>query len=88
MPETEYDDIALRQSDPDQQPIQRVIGRRIPPPSGKFPSAAVRAAMDANLRYRTRAPKGIFRYQNHEDMTRDREKWTLEAMLARRRDRG
>ena len=41
-------DSALGQSDPDQQPIQRVIGRRVSPPSGQFPSAAIRAAMDAN----------------------------------------
>ena len=74
---------ALKQSDPDQQPIQRVIGRRGSPPSGRFPSAAIRAAMDANLIYRTRVPKGICVYQSHEEMTRDRELWTLEAMLAR-----
>ena len=68
---------------PDQQPIGRVIGRRIAPPIGQFPNAATRAAMDANLRYRTRVPKGIFSYRNHEEMTRDRERWTLEAMLVR-----
>jgi hypothetical protein len=83
MLKSEENDIARSQSEPDQQPIQRVIGRRIAPPSGQFPSAAVRAAMDANLRYRTRVPKGLFAYQNHEEMTRDREGWTLEAMLAR-----
>ncbi len=44
--------------------------------------------MDANLLYRTRAPKGNFVYQNHEEMTRDRELWTLEAMLARQSARG
>jgi len=88
MPKIEENDSAHRQSDPDQQPIQRVIGRRISPPSGRFPSAATRAAMDANLLYRTRVPKGIFIYQNHEDMTRDRELWTLDAILARQSDRG
>src|SRR5689334_7490030 len=50
----------------DQQPIGRVIGKRIPPPIGHFPNAETRAAMDANLRYRTRAPKGIFFYENHK----------------------
>ena len=55
------------------QSIQRVIGRRVAPPSGRFPSAAIRAAMDANLVYRTRVPKGIFIYLNHEEMTRDRD---------------
>jgi hypothetical protein len=71
------------QSDPDQQPIQRVVGRRVSPPPGQFPSAATRAAMDANLNYLTRAPKGIFFYKDHDEMTRDRERWTLELMLAR-----
>ncbi len=88
MLKIEENDSAFRQYDPDQQPIQRVIGRRVAPPSGQFPSAAIRAAMDANLLYRTRVPKGIFVYQNHEEMTRDRELWTLEAMLARQSDRG
>ncbi len=32
--------------------------------------------------YRTRAPKGVFRYRTHEEANRDRERWTLEAMLA------
>jgi hypothetical protein len=73
---------------PDQQPIGRVIGKRIAPPFGKFPSAAVRAAMDANARYRTRAPKGIYFYATHEEMIRDRERWTLDAMLARQTERG
>ena len=72
----------------DQQPIQRVVGKRVSAPVGAFPSAAIRAAMDANLNYRTRAPKGIFFYSNHDEMTRDRESWTLDAMLARRAERG
>lgn len=88
MLKIEENDSALRQSDPDQQPIQRVVGRRVSPPSGRFPSAAIRAAMDANLLYLTRVPKGIFIYPNHEKMTRDRELWTLEAMLARQSERG
>jgi hypothetical protein len=43
--------------------------------------------MTANARYRTCAPKGLFFYKNHEEMTRDRERWTLDAMLARRSER-
>ncbi len=31
--------------------------------------------------YRTRAPKGVFRYDSHEAANRDREKWTVAAML-------
>ncbi len=44
--------------------------------------------MTANARYLTRAPKGIFFYRNHEEMARDRERWTLEAMLAKQAERG
>ena len=73
---------------PDQQPIGRVVGKRVPPPIGQFPNATTRAAMDANLRYRTRVPKGVFFYRNHEEMARDRERWALEAMLARQAQRG
>jgi hypothetical protein len=72
---------------PDEQPLQRVIGRRVPPPPGMLPSQAARAAMTANARYLTRAPKGVFFYSTHEDMIRDRERWTLEAMIARRGER-
>jgi hypothetical protein len=78
----------IEENDSDQQPIQRVIGRRVSPPLGRFPSAAARAAMDSNLNYLTRVPKGIFAYKNHDEMTRDRERWTLEAMLARQSERG
>lgn len=72
----------------EEQPIRRVVGKRVPLPLGEFPSAATRAAMDANLNYLTRAPKGIFFYRNHEEMVRDRESWTLDAMLARHINRG
>ena len=71
----------------DQQPIRRVVGRRIAPPPGKPPSAAIRAAMDANRRYRTRAPKGVLIYENHAQMIRDRERWTVEAIVQKQRER-
>ncbi len=55
------------------------------------PSTA-RAVMDANSRHLTRAPKGVFFYSSHEEMTRDRERWTVKAIAAteraRRRERG
>jgi hypothetical protein len=73
---------------PDQQPIQRVVGRRVTPPPGTLPGAQARAAMTANANYRTRAPKGVFFYSNHEEMTRDRERWTVEAIVARQLERG
>jgi hypothetical protein len=88
MSKLEENDGVPGQQDPDQQPIQRIVGRRVAPPIGHFPSAATRSAMDANLHYLTRAPKGIFVYRSHDEMTRDRELWTLAAMLARHSDGG
>ena len=71
----------------DQQPIGRVIGKRITPPPGRLPSAEARAAMDANARHRTRVPKGIIFYGDHEEMIRDRERWTIEAIVQKQRER-
>jgi hypothetical protein len=73
---------------PDQQPIQRTVGKRVTPPPGVLPSPEARAAMTANARYITRAPKGIFFYKNHEEMIRDRERWTIDAVIARQTERG
>jgi hypothetical protein len=72
---------------PDQQPIQRVVGKRLTPPPGALPSSDSRAAMTANAQYLTRAPKGIFFYKNHDEMTRDRVRWAVDAVLARRAER-
>ena len=72
---------------PDQQPPGRVVGTRQSPPPGRLPSAVARAAMDANARYRTRVPKGVFFYRNHQEMARDREQWTIDAMVARQTER-
>jgi hypothetical protein len=72
---------------PDQQPIGRVVGRRVAPPVGQLPTAAARAAMTANARYRTRVPKGVFIYSSHEEMVRDRERWTVDAVVARQSGR-
>ncbi len=72
---------------PDQQPIGRIVGRRVPPPPGTVPGRAVREAMDANARYRTRAPKGLFFYQSHEQMARDRERWTVDAIVHKQSER-
>ncbi|MGA7540152.1 MAG: hypothetical protein WBW93_15460 [Steroidobacteraceae bacterium] len=71
----------------DQQPIQRVVGKRITPSPGTPPNAATRSAMDANARYRTRAPKGLFFYQSHEQMARDRERWTVDAIVHNQSER-
>ena len=66
----------------DQQPIARTVGRRLTPPLGRPPGAAARAALAAMAGRLTRAPKGVFRYASHADMIRDRERWTVEAMVA------
>ena len=71
----------------DQQPIARTVGRRTPPPLGKMPDRAAREALDALAGRRTRVPKGVIRYSSHGEMIRDRERWTVEAMLANRRAR-
>ncbi len=53
-----------------------------------MPSRVARDAMAATARYRTRAPKGVFIYHSHDEMVRDRERWTVDAMVARRRRDG
>jgi hypothetical protein len=68
----------------DQQPIQRTIGRRRSR-DGQPLTPQDRAAMAANARYVTRAPKGIFRYRNADDMNADRQRWLVDAMVDRRR---
>lgn len=71
----------------DQQPIRRTVGKRLAPPPGRIPSEATRAAMDANARYRTRAPKGLFFYESHEQMASDRERWAVEAIVQKQSER-
>ena len=71
-----------------QQPIARTVGCRLTPPLGRPPSAAARAALAAMAGRLTRVPKGVLRYTNHADMIRDRERWTIEAMVAVAKARG
>jgi hypothetical protein len=33
--------------------------------------------------YRTRAPKGVFVYRTHEDANHDRERWIVDAVVAK-----
>jgi len=51
------------------------------------PTREARAAWDSLLAFRTRSPKGVFVYQSHAEMTRDRDQWTAEAMAERARQR-
>ena len=69
---------------PDQQPIQRTVGRR-KPRAGRPLTARDRAAMTQQAQYRTRVPKGVFIYRSAEEMNADRERWSVDAMLAKRR---
>ncbi len=71
----------------DQQPVRRIVGKRVAPPPGNVPNETVRAAMDANARYRTRAPKGLFFYESHGQMARDRERWTVDAIVHKQTER-
>jgi hypothetical protein len=71
----------------DQQPIGRVVGKRVAAPPGALPGATARSAMDANARYRTRAPKGLFFYESHQQMANDRERWTVEAIVQKQSER-
>jgi len=41
--------------------------------------------MAANARYVTRAPKGIFRYRNAEEMNGDRQRWLVDAIVDQQR---
>ena len=43
--------------------------------------------MDANACYRTRAPKGLSFYENHEQMARDRDQWMVEAIVQKQSER-
>jgi hypothetical protein len=64
----------------------RIVGRRAAAPPGSPPREEARAAMAAMARYRTRAPKGVFTYQSHEEANRDRERWLIDAVVARHAD--
>jgi hypothetical protein len=68
----------------DQQPIARTVGRRTQAPLGTPPTAEARAAWSAMAAMRTRAPKGVFRYDSHAEMSRDREAWAVAAVIAHR----
>ena len=69
-----------------QQPIARVVGRRRNG-SGAPPDVAAREAMTEMARYRTRAPKGVYFYDSHEQMAADRLRWTVAAVVERARRR-
>lgn len=65
-----------------QQPLQRTVGRR-QSRDGRPLTAADRAAMARNAQYRTRAPKGVFRYDSAQAMDADRLRWTVDLIAER-----
>ena len=64
----------------------RVVGRRTRAPIGEPPGPETRAALAQMARYVTRAPKGVFIYRSHEEANADRDRWTIEAIVAKERD--
>jgi hypothetical protein len=73
---------------PDQQPIFRTVGRRTRAPAGIPPSRQARDALDALANRLTHAPKGVFRYSNHDEMERDRDLWRALCVVETVRARG
>jgi hypothetical protein len=70
-------------STPNQQPIQRTVGKRKSREGQQLTGAdlqAARAATTRNARYYMRAPKGVFYYSSHEEMAADRLRWTVDLM--------
>lgn len=70
--------------DPNQQPIQRTVGRRLSR-AGRPLTPEDRAAMTRQAQYVTRAPKGVFIYYSAEEMEADRLRWTVEAVVEKHR---
>ncbi|MGH8264303.1 MAG: hypothetical protein ACRET4_12545 [Steroidobacteraceae bacterium] len=70
----------------EQQPIQRVVGRR-QSRDGRPLTAGDRERYNEMARYRTRAPKGVFIYDSHEAMEADRLRWLVDAMVEKHRMR-
>ena len=63
----------------------RVVGTRKAPPIGRVPPPATREALAQMARYTTRAPKGVFLYRSHDEANADRERWTVDAIVAAER---
>ncbi len=62
----------------------RTLGRRVPPTIGPVrpPTEQQRAWVRQMARYRTRVPKGIFRYASMEQANADWERWHAEMVTA------
>jgi hypothetical protein len=70
----------------DQQPIGLTVGRRRAR-DGVMPDRRARALFAQMARYRTRAPKGVFVYDSHQEMEADRMRWLVQSMVDRAKKR-
>jgi hypothetical protein len=68
----------------EQQPIRRTVGRRLSR-HGRALTREDRAALTRQAQYRTRVPKGVFIYDCAEAMDADRLRWTVDAIIEKRR---
>lgn len=62
------------------------MGRRQTPPlrrEPRSPDPAFQELLIELSKTRTQTPKGIFRYQTHEEANRDQEHWRALAVVAR-----
>jgi hypothetical protein len=62
--------------------FRRIVGKRTQAHGPGVRQETVRALTEM-AQYVTRAPKGVFRYQTHEQANLDRERWTVDAMQVR-----
>ncbi len=59
----------------------RVIGKRTQLPYGlEHPTKKEREWLISLSKFRTRVPKGIFRYKNHEEANKDWDRWIVEKL--------
>ena len=73
---------------PEEERFLRVVGKRLPAPAFQPPPPETRAALNAMADFVTRSPKGVFRYASHADANEARERWLVDAMIARRASHG
>jgi len=67
----------------DDSEFSRVIGRR--KVLGVSPGTITKEMMDwmdSMNNYKTRIPKGIFRYKNHEEANKAMDEWLVQTMVA------
>ncbi len=66
----------------EQQPIFRTVGTR-QTRDGVAPSQLSMDAQKSMASYTTRVPKGLFFYNSHQEMEKDRLNWTLDLIQSK-----